>query len=114
MTTQETKDALSSTPRTDAVAFMITNERARREAVFADFARQLERELNEALDKASDLAMDNIDLRASLRREENAREVLAETNKRLEKSIGLLINASAQPFSYDDWKNLFEKGAILP
>jgi len=38
-----------ATPRTDAVAFMITNERVRREAVFADFARQIERELTEAV-----------------------------------------------------------------
>ena len=37
----------SDTPKTDAVAFYITNERVQREAVFADFARAQERRIAE-------------------------------------------------------------------
>jgi hypothetical protein len=67
MTEQPTADALS-TPRTDkrvAPARVLLGY----DVVRADFARELERELTEAL--------------RSLRREENARKVLAETNQRL-------------------------------
>lgn len=60
-------------------------------------------------------AADTIEeLQRSLRREENARAILAETNERLTKEIGLLVSTAASPLTYDDWKKLFEKGAILP
>lgn len=41
---------MSDTPKTDAVAFYITNDHVRREAVFADFARAQERRIAELED----------------------------------------------------------------
>lgn len=67
MTTQDTKDQ-SDTPRTDAAQWRDSCTYFEY-LVFADLARQLERELTEA--------------KRSLRREENARKVLADENERL-------------------------------
>jgi hypothetical protein len=52
MTEQRTKDTLSSTPRTDAEAYPATSYGVLH-VVSAGFARQLERELNEALKDAA-------------------------------------------------------------
>jgi hypothetical protein len=67
-----TKDH-SDTPRTDAVAWQ--SAASRLNLVHADFARTLERELTEVL--------------RSLRREENARKVLADENTRLREKLRL-------------------------
>lgn len=86
---QPTKDALSSTPRTNAAArpYSALHGDAP-DYVTGSFARALERELNEALDKVIQLSIGNIDLRASLAREENARKVLASENDRLRTKLG--------------------------
>lgn len=80
-----------TTPRTDASAFdAITYDADRSmhvKVVHASFARELERELTEQrAGRADDFLKHQhelCELRRSLRREENAREVLAETNQRL-------------------------------
>jgi hypothetical protein len=73
MTDAQVPAETSDAPRTDAVAFNITNGRAHREAVFADFARTLERELAAMTTLSRGAVAEATELRASLRREENAR-----------------------------------------
>lgn len=92
--TQPTKEE-SDTPNTDMhVTTRVDAMGESTHVVDADFARELERENQtlrgwhrEAVDAHSKIVDELIDLRASLRREENARKVLADTNERLRSEV---------------------------